>query len=220
MDPEFWHDRWRRGEIGFHQREFNDLLVSHWPRLGIDPQSKVFVPLAGKSQDMAWLAARGHRVVANELSEFAVDAFLCAQGLTPAEAYRGLFVVKYAGPYELWVGDYFALPRDAFRDVAAVWDRAALIAMPRTLQRLYAEKLSALLSPGTRVLLTSISYDPSEMGGPPFPVDSEQVDVLLSPHFDVELLERRDGMPRSQNLKARGLSWLEESVYLATRKET
>ena len=89
MDPTFWTDRWLRNEIGFHQKEVNDLLVKHWPSLALAPGSQVFVPLAGKSLDMAWLAAQGHTVIGNELSELALDAFLSGQKLTPAEILLG-----------------------------------------------------------------------------------------------------------------------------------
>lgn len=218
MQSSFWLERWQRGEIGFHQKEVNDLLVKHWPSLGLPARSDVFVPLAGKSLDMAWLAARGHRVIGNELSELAVDAFLTGQGLAPAESYAGLLVVKRAAPYELWLGDYFALPREPFRNIAGVFDRAALIAMPRTLQALYADKLAYLTPPGALVLLVTIEYDPSEMGGPPFPVPRDQVQSLFGGPFEVAEIDRRDGMPRSEHLKARGLSWLAEVVYVLKRK--
>jgi thiopurine S-methyltransferase len=218
MDEAFWHDRWKRGEIGFHQKEVNDLLVKHWPQLGLERGCRVFVPLAGKSLDMAWLAAQGHGVVANELSELAVDAFLSGQGRVPAESYVGLFVVKRAAPYEIWLGDYFALPREAMTGVAGIFDRAALIAMPRALQQLYADKLAWLAAPGTVVLLDTIDYDPSEMSGPPFSIPEDVVHALFSGPFSVELVERRDGMPRSENLKARGLTQLGESLYLLRRK--
>ena len=63
MQPEFWHQRWADNQIGFHQHAPTPLLLKHWPALGIAPGAKVFVPLAGKSLDMAWFAAQGHRVL-------------------------------------------------------------------------------------------------------------------------------------------------------------
>jgi thiopurine S-methyltransferase len=32
------------------------LLLKHWPAVGAEPGCRVFVPLAGKSLDMAWFA--------------------------------------------------------------------------------------------------------------------------------------------------------------------
>ena len=60
MDHEFWLERWRTNQIGFHQAEFNARLVHHWPSLGVPKGARVFVPLCGKSRDMLWLAGAGH----------------------------------------------------------------------------------------------------------------------------------------------------------------
>ena len=72
MDLDFWHDRWREGCIVFHQDKPTPLLLKHWPALGIVGGAQLFVPLAGKSLDLAWFAARGHRVLGVELSQLAV----------------------------------------------------------------------------------------------------------------------------------------------------
>ena len=39
MNPDFWHARWRHGEIGWHKDEINAHLQEHWPRLGVSPRS-------------------------------------------------------------------------------------------------------------------------------------------------------------------------------------
>ena len=57
MQPDLWHDRWREGRIGFHQDKPTPLLLKHWPAMGIAAGAKVFVPLAGKSLDLAWFAS-------------------------------------------------------------------------------------------------------------------------------------------------------------------
>ena len=58
MDPEFWHERWARGEIGFHQHDFNTHMLAFTDRLGVSPGEHVFVPLCGKSLDLLWLLTR------------------------------------------------------------------------------------------------------------------------------------------------------------------
>jgi len=30
MDPNFWHQRWKKNEIGFHQSDVNGLLTDHF----------------------------------------------------------------------------------------------------------------------------------------------------------------------------------------------
>ena len=76
MNPEFWRQRWREGRIGFHRTEVMPLLERHWPTLGLAGDSRVLVPLCGKSLDMAWLAAKGHSVLGVDVSELAIEQFL------------------------------------------------------------------------------------------------------------------------------------------------
>ncbi|HZV22956.1 MAG TPA: thiopurine S-methyltransferase, partial [Luteimonas sp.] len=83
MDPAFWQQRWREGRIGFHQECVTPLLEQHWDAVGAPAGGRVFVPLCGKSLDMAWLAARGHRVLGVELSPIAVRQFFEESGLSP-----------------------------------------------------------------------------------------------------------------------------------------
>jgi thiopurine S-methyltransferase len=218
MDHQFWHERWIRHDIGFHQKQIHELLVRHWPALKVPAGSSVFVPLCGKSLDMSWLAAEGHRVIGTELSVLAIDAFMSGQALDPAVSYIEGFEVKRAGPFELWLGDHFAMPPGATSHIAAVYDRAALVAMPRTLQTEYAAKLAELTPKGVPVLLISLDYDPSEITGPPFPVPNRQVVSLFGPDFRIELLETRDGLEGSPNLRNRGLCRLAETAFKLVRR--
>jgi thiopurine S-methyltransferase len=218
MDPQFWHERWQRADIGFHQKATNDLLVKHWPGLCLPAGSRVFVPLCGKSLDMVWLAAQGHEVIGNELSELAVDSFFADLSRRPGEEHIEPFKLKRAGPYELWCGDFFAMPEAATRRIRAVYDRAALVAMPRVLQPRYAAKLAALTPAGVPVMLVALDYDPSAMEGPPFPVGREEVNMLFGRDFRVQLAEAREGIARSDHLRKRGLKHVEEAVYLLERR--
>mgnify|MGYP002653846199 CR=1 FL=1 len=55
MQPEYWHDRWQRGDTGWHRDGVMPLLQKHWPVLGPQPDEQVLVPLCGKTLDMPWL---------------------------------------------------------------------------------------------------------------------------------------------------------------------
>src|ERR1700739_935957 len=109
MQPEFWHKKWESNQIGFHQPEVNPYLQRHWPDLAIPAQSRVLVPLCGKSLDLLWLAGRGHRVLGVELSQRAVEDFFREQQLQPQISEEGGFEVYRAGAIELRCGDFFAL---------------------------------------------------------------------------------------------------------------
>ncbi len=88
IDDRYWHDRWAGRQIGFHQPTPTPLLLKHWPSLGVAAGAKVFVPLAGKSNDLAWLASQGHRVLGVELSQLAIDQFFAEHGLAPEAGVR------------------------------------------------------------------------------------------------------------------------------------
>lgn len=218
MDHEFWLGRWQSNEIGFHQPKVQPALQAHWPRLTLASDATVFVPLCGKSVDMTWLAKSGHRVIGAELSEKAVDAFFGEQGVTPSARNEANFHVKSAHGVELWCGDFFALDVKALPKLAAVYDRAALVAMPPELQPRYAKKIAQLLPADGQVLLIGLDYNPSEMTGPPFSVPETRVRELFSDDFEIDVLDKRDGLTKSEHLAKRGVTRLEEATYLMKRR--
>ena len=218
MDSQFWRERWARNQIGFHLPEVNPYLQRHWPLLALAQGAKVLVPLCGKSLDLVWLASQGHRVLGVELSEQAVDAFFSEQGLTPRISQRGVFKVYQADVIEVWCGDFFALDADALRDCTALYDRAALIALPPLMRARYAEHLNVLLGVGCKGLLITLDYDQTQKAGPPFAVIDDEVKLLLGAHWTLEVLEEHDVLGESWKFVQDGVTRLEERVYQLTRR--
>lgn len=218
MDPEFWLERWQTGRIGFHQQAANAMLARHWGSIGAPAGSRVFVSLCGKSLDMAWLAARGHRVLGAELSQLAVDQFFESQGLQPSVKRTRHGLHHVAGAFELIVGDAFALDGDALASCAAVYDRAALVALPSGLRRRYADELLAKLPPGCKGLMVTLDYPVPEMSGPPFPVAEADVVALLGDTWELEVLERRDILDDEPRFAAEGLTALHEVACRMRRR--
>lgn len=218
MDPDFWQQRWREGRIGFHQDKPTPLLLEHWPALALAPGSQVFVPLAGKSLDLVWLAAQGHRVLGVELSPLAVEQFFAEHDLAP-QVHDSRYGRHYrAGEIELICGDVFGLDAEALADCAAVYDRAALIALPPPSRRRYVRELHALLPAGCRGLLITLEYPPHEKQGPPFTVPETEVRELYGRDWRVETLERRDILAQQPGFVAEGVSALETVVYRLSKR--
>ncbi len=213
MDAEFWKQRWQEGQIGFHQECVTPLLEKHWGALDLSANSKVFVPLAGKSRDMDWLAARGQHVVGIELTELAVQQFFAERDLTPARSASRFGQHYTAGPYELICGDAFALDAAMLADCAAVYDRAALIALPPPMRQRYAGELYACLPAHCRGLLITLEYPQQEKTGPPFSVDEAEVHALFHRHWRIEVLERRDILAEQPGFIAEGVTALWTAVY-------
>jgi thiopurine S-methyltransferase len=73
--------------------------------------------------------------------------------------------------------------------VKAVYDRAALIALPPELRRDYALHLKKILRTGTDILLICLEYDQSLMSGPPFRVDGAEIRDLFGSWCTLKTLE-------------------------------
>jgi thiopurine S-methyltransferase len=217
MQPEFWHERWRTGQTAFHQPAPDLNLKQHWPLLDLARGSCVFVPLCGKSLDMLWLRDQGHEVVGVELSATALESFCMENGLLSRRRLLGSFDVYEAAHLELFRGDFFELESAAFGELAAVYDRAALISWTNELRVPYVRHLAELLKSGTQILLVSMEYPQSQMSGPPFSLMGEEVKALYSPYFRLRELSRRDILANEPRLRSRGLTELSEVCYHGVR---
>ena len=213
MDTSFWIERWHRRQIGFHQSEINPYLQAHWPQLGITGGA-VLVPLCGKSRDMQWLKAQGHSVIGVEISRLAVNEFFNEQQIEPRVTQASRFEVWEAPGYQLLCGDFFALQAEDLQAVSAVFDRAALIALPIDLRRRYVDKLRAVLPSRASTLLVALTYPQEQMSGPPFAVDEAEVCSLYAT-YKVDKLQDEDVLVQLENarFKERGVEHLSEQAY-------
>ena len=213
MTPDFWHERWQRGETGWHLDEINLHLQAHWPRLGVGHRGRVLVPLCGKSMDLLWLASQGHRVLGVELSPIAVEALFRDQGLTPEVTEESPFRRYRMDEIEVLCGDFFDLSPAHLGGVEAVYDRASLIAFPPETRGRYARHLMEVLAPAARVLLVTLDYDQEQMAGPPFAVISAEVIDLFGERFEIEPNACVDVLAENRRFRERGLTRLMERVY-------
>jgi thiopurine S-methyltransferase len=211
MDRDFWLSRWNENQIGFHRKGTNPLLIRFWPDVAASA-AKTLVPLCGKSEDLRWLAQRGHDVVGVELSLIAAKAFAAEQGMIFAETHEPPFTVLRGQKITYYIGDFFEFSRAKEGGFSLFYDRAALIALPPEMRPAYAAHLTSLLEPGGQGLLIGLEYDPSEMHGPPFAVPEGEVRRLFSKSVCTKLLEF-DCLEDEPRFKARGLTALKEVVY-------
>ncbi|QKV63296.1 thiopurine S-methyltransferase [Pseudomonas sp. 43A] len=210
MQPEFWHKKWDSGQIGFHLPEVNPYLQRHW---AVPETARVLVPLCGKSLDLAWLAGRGHQVLGVELSEKAIEEFFSEHQVQPQISEKGAFKVYRSDAIELWCGDFFALTASDVADCTAIYDRAALIALPAPMRERYAAHLQRILPQDVHGLLITLDYDQAQISGPPFAVGDDEVQRLLGDVWQVQVLEEQDVLGGSGKFLQAGVTRLEERVY-------
>ncbi len=191
MEPGFWRERWRSNEIGFHQGEANALLVDHLDGLSLRDGARLFLPLCGKTRDIAWLMSRGFRVAGAELSQIAVDQLFQELGIEPRTADAGRLTRHSAPGIDIFVGDIFDLTLPALGRLDAVYDRAALVALPAEMRNRYTAHLMDITDKAPQFLLC-YEYDQTELDGPPFSISREEVHRHYGDHYDVTQVKSID----------------------------
>ncbi len=188
MDQNFWLKKWQTNDIGFHASEANRALVEYFRLLDLAEDSRVFVPLCGKTLDIRWLLSRGYRVAGAELIETAIEQLLTELGVIPDIAQAGA-LKRYSAPnIDIFVGNIFELSKDTLGAVDAVYDRAAMVALPENVRPKYTAHLMEITGRAPQLLL-SFEYDQSAMEGPPFSVSNDEVKNHYHGHYDMTLKE-------------------------------
>lgn len=221
MEREFWLERWRSGNTGWHQHEGHPFLPRWWPELearaGVQRFRRAFVPLCGASPDMLWLRARGTAVVGVDLAPLALRTFFADADLEPVVNRVCLFERWSADDIELLAGDVLEVDEESLGTFDAIYDRAALVALPTALRARYAERLASLSRTGTRMLLVSLEHD-APASGPPFAVPAAEIDALYRDSFTIVSLDGEDVTADSQKLRERGAKRVLETAFELVRR--
>jgi thiopurine S-methyltransferase len=188
VEASFWHQKWERGETGFHESETNPLLIRHFAALGARAGDRVFLPLCGKTRDIAWLLTSGYRVVGAELSGIAIEQLFKELGVTPRITQAGELAHYSASGVDIFVGDIFALPAEKLGSVDAIYDRAALVALPADVRERYASHLIDITGAAPQLLVT-LEYEQRLLDGPPFSVDEAEMRRHYNCAYEVRCVE-------------------------------
>lgn len=212
MEAGFWHNRWENDLTGFHLNEVNPHLKANWSILNLKPNTRIFVPLCGKSIDLIWLANQGHQVIGCELSHLAAEAFFAENKLSVERMLIGDVELWQSEKISIFCGDIFNLTADVLGEVDAVYDRASLIALPPTMRQEYAAKLTELAQSAPKLLIT-LEYDQSKMEGPPFSVSESEVKALYEAKYQVKRLSAQDVLVDNKDFRDKGLDYMNECIY-------
>ena len=188
MEASFWHKKWEINQIGFHQDVTNPLLIKHIGKLGLKKGGRIFIPLCGKTVDIAWLLSQGYQVAGAELSEIAIKQLFEALGITPEISNAGSLIHYHADNIDLFVGDIFDLTVDVLGPVDAVFDRAALVALPFEMRLRYSAHMVDLTNTAPQLLIC-FEYEQSIMNGPPFSIVATEVEQHYAANYDLSLLD-------------------------------
>lgn len=164
---------------------------------------------------MTWLAARGQPVVGVEIVEQACIAFFEEQQM-PYERSAGAHRIYRSGDVTVVCADFFDVTPEDVGDVAFIFDRAAIVALPPEVRPRYAEHSMRFLDPGGTLLLSALDYDRSKMSGPPFCVSPEEVARLFGGHH-LERLSHEHVLDENPRFRQRGLDWMTNHVWLVRK---
>lgn len=217
MQADFWHQRWQAGKIGFHKHEYNTQMMRFIDLLGIEQGDHILVPLCGKSLDMIWLREQNFRVTGIEISQLAVDGFFAENNMEHVISKHEWGLMYQADGINILCADFFDIHSADLPQIDAVYDRASLIALPQDMRPDYVAHLTTLMPDTTRSLLITLDYPQQEMDGPPFSVSEADVRQLFGQQFIIEPIIAEDCLANEPRFLAKGLSRLEERVFLLIR---
>ena len=165
------------------------MLVKHFELLQIKDSARVFVPLCGKTIDIKWLLSQGYSVVGVELSPIAIQELFEELELQPQITPKGSLIHYQAPQLDLFEGDLFDLSPDLIGSVDAIYDRAALVALPLEMRIRYTQHLN-YISRTAPQLLICFEYDQTLRQGPPFSITSQEVHTHYQEMYDLNLLDQ------------------------------
>ena len=209
MQYKFWNEKWLAGQIGFHLDQVRGGLKKHFPILPAG--ASVLVPLCGKSQDILWLVEQGYAVTGVEFIEQAIIEFFQENQLSYSRQTRadGVIYTATDRALRLVAGDFFEFKQDGFD---ALYDRAALVALPETLRPRYVQHCKSLLTENAKVLLVALHYPQEAMQGPPFSISEEMVAALWS--SELKLAESVDLLGVDRLFKDVELKYFNELSFI------
>lgn len=209
MHIDFWNERWEKEEIAFHMKEVNPMLIKYFHKLDLSKKKRIFLPLCGKTLDIAWLLSKGHYVVGIELNKEAIDTLFKELKITPFISKDKNFIKYSAKNIDIYVGDFFKMSSKILRAVDAIYDRAALVALPLEMRIEYVSHLLNITN-AVPQLLISYEYDQNIMNGPPFSVTLSEIEHHYSEYYEITLLNENSNIPSGLKRKSQAI----ETVFL------
>lgn len=190
MEKSFWENRWNTNQIGFHGK-INNFLKKYFSELKLKPGSRVLLPLCGKTLDIHWLLSQGFHVIGVEFVETAIVQLFDELGVTPEISVEGK-LKHYSAPHiDIFVGDFFDVTEAYTGRLDAVYDRAAIVALPADVRVNYARHVRKLSHNASQLLIT-FEYDQSLFAGPPMSVPAAEVESHYAETYNIKFCDKEE----------------------------
>ncbi|QHV96065.1 class I SAM-dependent methyltransferase [Spirosoma endbachense] len=208
MEKAFWFNSWElEGHYtSFHRKDIHPYAIKYLPPFALEGQT-VFVPLCGKSLDLLYFSRFATRVIGVEIVEKAIHQFFEDNQL----AYRQIGSRFVSGNITILCRDFFSLKREDIGPFDVVYDRAALVALPRPLRMRYLQTLEWLAPVGTLSFLNTLEYAPT-LATPPFSISPDEV-ASYFPNYAIDHVECQE-VPTHGMVRKYNLSYLKEHGFM------
>jgi thiopurine S-methyltransferase len=97
----------------------------------------------------------------------------------------------FAENIDIFVGDIFELTKEILGSVDAVYDRAALVALPKDLRIKYAQHLMQITDKAPQLIVV-YEYNQNEMSGPPFSIKEAEVTQHYGNNYHLKRIASTD----------------------------
>ena len=218
MQENYWNNRWITGQTAWHMSETNPRLKEHFHLLELIKGDSVFVPLCGQSLDLNFFLEKDLCVTGLDISPVAAYKSFESQsvGFKSYPLESGQVVQAMRSKLTYIIGDFFkTIPRLSL-NFMAIWDRASLVAISPDTRKKYGEINSQILSDNGKILLDTISYESSELLGPPFSVNIEDVKNIY-PGFKVEQILCSNFPTTKPRFLESGINELTQNLFVLSR---
>ena len=206
-----WDKKYEEGNYNWHEPDVNGWLRTHKARY--KEKGTILFPLCGKTVDMKYLIDEGYKVVGVEYSKLAVEEFFAENDIEFSKT-KNVDFDSYKsedGRITIHNGDFFRANRELVGRIDGVWDRAALVAVNPEDRRRYADTITGLMDETTVYLVSSVSYDQSQLGGGRgFSVPAQMIRGLYGSTCDIELL---CDVTNETFKRVYDVDWFLESLY-------
>ena len=149
------------------------------------------MPLCGKTLDIPWLLSNDYRVAGAELSPIAVQELFTQLGVKPTITANGRTDCYQADNIDIFVGDIFNMTRNLLGPIDAMYDRAALVALPENMRSRYTAHVTDIMDHAPQLLIC-YEYDQCAAEGPPFSISHEEVRRHYGHRYNLSLLTSVD----------------------------
>ncbi|KAA0451174.1 MAG: thiopurine S-methyltransferase, partial [Candidatus Thioglobus sp.] len=146
------------------------------------------------------------------------DAFFQENAIAYSVQQASNFKVYNGNNIRIFCGDYFALDEGHLQAVSAVYDRAALIALPVNLRAKYAQHLYAIIPADCQILLLTLNYPQEQSSPPPFAIDETAVNALFE-RFECQQLGCFDDIKNEPKYQQFGVKFMEKATYCLRKKQ-